>query len=60
MTQEKKRPRGRPATGRKRNKKINAYVTEKEHAYLKDQAKKLDLTMADYIMKVAKAYEDNQ
>ncbi|MHA6603001.1 plasmid mobilization protein [Aerococcus urinae] len=57
---KKKRGRGRPATGRKRSKKVNAYVTEAEHTYLKDQAKKLDLTMADYIMFVAKAYEDTQ
>ncbi|KAA9234755.1 MULTISPECIES: hypothetical protein [Aerococcus] len=57
MTQEKKRPRGRPATGRKRNIDIGMKVTGEERDYLKNQAKKYDLTLADYFLTVAKEYE---
>ncbi|AMB95131.1 plasmid mobilization protein [Aerococcus urinae] len=57
MTQEKKRPRGRPATGRKRDKTLNMKFTEEERKYLKAQAKEHDLTLSDYFLTVAKAYE---
>ena len=61
MTEQpkKKRGPGRPATGRKRNKTMNMKFTEKERAYLKDQAKQLNLSLSDYVLKLAKYYEDN-
>lgn len=61
MTEQpkKKRRPGRPATGRKRDKTLNMKFTEKERAYLKDQAKQLDLSLSNYVLKLAKYYEDN-
>ncbi|KAA9290556.1 hypothetical protein QP168_04025 [Aerococcus urinae] len=57
MTEDKKRPRGRPATGRKRYKTLNMKFTEEERMYLKNQAKIHDLTLSDYFLTIAKEYE---
>lgn len=50
MPQEKKRPRGRPATGRKRDKSLKLGLTAQEKQLIQDQAKKNGLSMTDYIM----------
>lgn len=48
--QEKKRSRGRPATGRERNVKFSFFVTEEERKTIKEKATEQDKTVANYIM----------
>lgn len=52
--QEIKRPRGRPATGRKRNKTIGCNVTADEHKQIKDYLKTNEITLADLLVRVTK------
>ena len=47
---ENKRPRGRPATGRLRNKQIKLWVTEQEYIKIKEYISKHELTLAQLIM----------
>ncbi|WP_419579765.1 plasmid mobilization protein [Streptococcus suis] len=48
--QETKRPRGRPATGRERNKLLNIRVTEEERNQIKQSAHDSGMTVADWIV----------
>ncbi|HFI0448260.1 TPA: hypothetical protein ACGOY6_000459 [Streptococcus suis] len=48
--QEPKRPRGRPATGRERNKLLNIRVTEQEREQIKQSAHNSGMTVADWIV----------
>ncbi|MFX3912303.1 plasmid mobilization protein, partial [Streptococcus suis] len=48
--QENKRPRGRPATGRERNKLLNIRVTEEERNQIKQSAHSNGMTVADWIV----------
>lgn len=48
--QETKRPRGRPPTGRERNKLLNIRVTEEERELIKQSAHSNGMTVADWIV----------
>ncbi|MGT2846178.1 hypothetical protein [Streptococcus massiliensis] len=48
--QEKKRPRGRPATGRIRNTSFRIFVTEKEKEMIRLKASRKEKSMVDYII----------
>ena len=48
--QEKKRPRGRPATGRIRDKSFRIFITEKEKEMIKSKASQREKSMVDYII----------
>ena len=56
MQIENKRPRGRPATGRLRNKQIKIWVTEQEYIEIKEYISKHDTTLAQFI--VDKVHDD--
>ena len=47
---ENKRPRGRPATGRLRNKQIKFWVSEQEYIKIKEYITKHDITLAQLVM----------
>lgn len=49
--QEEKKRRGRPATGRVRNKQVSAQVTEEERQKIKEYAKSKNYTIADLLLK---------
>lgn len=49
--QEKKRPRGRPATGKIRNKNITIAVTEIERTVIKQYAKDNQISLTDILLK---------
>ncbi|MBO4115001.1 hypothetical protein J5571_00390 [Streptococcus suis] len=48
--QETKRPRGRPATGRVRDKKITLQVTENERERIKKYALENNITVTDLLI----------
>ncbi|CYU88132.1 TPA: hypothetical protein U1B14_001145 [Streptococcus suis] len=48
--QEKKRPRGRPATGKVRNKNITIAVTEQERETIKGYAKEKGISLTDILL----------
>lgn len=50
---EPKRPRGRPATGRKRSKNISIRVTEEEYKKIQQNAEKNNTSITDYIIHIA-------
>ena len=52
--QEEKRRRGRPATGRRRTENLALRLTPEEKEYIKSQAKASGLTLADYLLMLAK------
>lgn len=45
-----KRPRGRPATGRQRNKMLGVRFTPEEVATIKELAKKSGMSLPDFIL----------
>ena len=47
---ENKRPRGRPATGRVRNKQMTFKVTEKEYIEIKEYIANNNTTLANLVM----------
>lgn len=55
---ENKRPRGRPATGRVRNKKMTFMVTDKEYIKIKEYIAKHETTLAQVV--VDKVHDDEQ
>lgn len=48
---ENKRGRGRPATGRRRDKKLTLQVTEEERSVIKEYAELHDYTLTDLLLK---------
>ena len=54
MQEEKKRSRGRPATGLKRNKKIAINFTQEEIDYIKAKSKDNGLSIPNLILKALK------
>ena len=55
--QEEKRRRGRPATGRVRDKKITLMVTESERKRIKESASIHKLALTDYFLMLVQKYE---
>lgn len=53
MSLEKNR-RGRPATGRSRDKKLTLQVTEEERKLIKDYAQAQQLTLTDLLLMAVK------
>lgn len=47
---ENKRPRGRPASGRIRNKQVKFWVTEQEHIKIKEYITKHKTTITNLIL----------
>lgn len=50
MQMENKRPRGRPATGRLRDKQMSFMVTEEERTKIKEYIKKHKTTITNLIL----------
>lgn len=50
MQMENKRPRGRPATGRLRDKQIKFWVSEQEYIKIKEYIAKHDITLAQLVV----------
>lgn len=55
---ENKRPRGRPATGRVRNKQMTFKVTEQEYIKIKEYISNHDTTLAQLV--VDKVHNDEK
>lgn len=55
---ENKRPRGRPATGRLRDKQIKFWVTEQEYIKIKEYIANHDTTLAQLV--VDKVHNDEK
>lgn len=47
---ENKRPRGRPASGRLRNKQIKFWVSEQEYIKIKEYVKEHETTISNVIL----------
>lgn len=58
MQMENKRPRGRPATGRLRDKQIKFWVTEQEYIKIKEYISKHETTIAQLV--VDKVHNDDK
>lgn len=58
MQMENKRPRGRPATGRVRNKQMTFKVTEQEYIKIKEYISKHETTLAQLV--VDKVHDDEK
>lgn len=58
MQMENKRPRGRPATGRVRNKQMTFKVTEQEYIKIKEYIYKHETTLAQLV--VDKVHDDEK
>lgn len=50
MQMENKRPRGRPSTGRLRNKQIKFWVSEQEYIKIKEYVKEHETTISNVIL----------
>lgn len=55
---ENKRPRGRPATGRLRDKQLKFWVTEQEYIKIKEYISKHETTLAQLV--VDKVHNDEK
>lgn len=57
--EEKKRRRGRPATGRRRTENLALRLTPKEKEFIKSKAKEHSLPLADYFLMLVQKNEKN-
>lgn len=53
----KKNKVGRPATGRKRDKQIKFYVTEKEKNFIGEQLEKYNMNYTEYFLMLANKFK---